>query len=144
MRPGPLRTVGALPPATPPLHTHLYAFGSRGPCAPPPPAPRRPTTPAAHPPLCIWFSCFRHLALRFWNQTCRTKQLSQLRSRAEVLPSGSAGRFLEPHPPQCLQGGDVPWGYRGPSASSSSSRPYNLEWPIAGHMLGLGPATSSF
>lgn len=38
--------------------------------APPRPAPRRPRPPRApHPPLCIWFSCLRHLALRFWNQT---------------------------------------------------------------------------
>lgn len=38
--------------------------GAHRPPTTPPPPPSRP-----HPPLCIWFSCFRHLALRFWNQT---------------------------------------------------------------------------
>lgn len=33
--------------------------------------PRPARTPAS--PLCIWFSCFRHFALLFWNQTCEKK-----------------------------------------------------------------------
>lgn len=29
-----------------------------------------PASPPPQVPLWSWFSCFRHLALRFWNQTC--------------------------------------------------------------------------